>query len=250
MTDQSFDQRLRERAKLVLRRTLQRADLDIGRGPFANRLTATLRSRGIGTILDVGANVGQYASLARGAGHAGSIISCEPLAGAFAELSSRASSDPSWTVLNVAVGAESGTTTINVAANSYSSSIRPMTDAHVSAAPGSEYVAQEQVPVTTVTDLVSAHGVDPATSLLKIDTQGFEDEVLAGAGDLVGRFAAIQLELSFVELYEGQRLHDELVAAMSDAGYRIQQLDPGFSDLDGRLLQVDGLFVLRSGDLA
>jgi hypothetical protein len=123
-----------------------------------------------------------------------------------------------------------------------------MTDAHLSAAPSSGYVATETVPVTTVKAIASEHGVDPARTLLKIDTQGFEDEVLRGAGDLVGRFAAIQLELSFVELYEGQLLYEDLVAQMAQAGYRIQQIDPGFSNPDGRLLQVDGVFVLTADD--
>lgn len=247
MTDQTLHQRVRERAKLAVRRTLQRADLDIGRAPLANRLAATLTSRDITTVIDVGANVGQYASLLRGAGFAGRIISCEPLTGAFAELAERASRDGGWTALHTAVGATPGTTTINVSRNSYSSSLRAMTSAHVKAAPGSDIVSTEPVEVTTVADLVREHDVEPSRTLLKIDTQGFEDEVLAGAGDLVGRFAAVQLELSFVELYEGQRLHDELVALMTAAGYRIQQLDPGFSDAAGRLLQVDAVFV-RSAD--
>lgn len=244
MSDQSLTNRARETAKLVLRRALQRADLEIGRDSYASRVVRTLRSQGIDTVIDVGANVGQYALLTRTAGFEGRIISCEPLSGAYAELRSRSDRDPSWTALNLAVGDAPGTTTINVSENSFSSSIRDMTSTHVDAAPGSAYVATEEVTVTTVAELVERHGVDPARTLLKVDTQGFEEEVLRGAGDLVGRFKAVQLELSFVELYAGQRLHDELVGDLAAAGYRIQQLDPGFSDPDGRLLQVDGLFVL------
>ena len=84
-----------------------------------------------------------------------------------------------------------------------------MTDAHLTNAPGSEYISTETVDVTTVADLVQEHSVTPRRTLLKIDTQGFEDEVLAGAGDHVDEFAAIQLELSMVELYEGQSLFDD-----------------------------------------
>ncbi|MCR4514752.1 FkbM family methyltransferase [Aeromicrobium sp. 50.2.37] len=248
MSDQTLTNRVRETAKLALRRALQRADLEIGRGSYASRLAATLRSRGIDTVVDVGSNVGQFSTLLRSAGYAGTIHGYEPLSGAYAELAARAAKDPRWTVHHAAVGAAPGSLTINVSANSFSSSIRPMTDAHRTAAPGSDYVASEPVDVTTVALLVQEHGIVPERSLLKIDTQGFEDEVLQGAGDLVGRFAAIQLELSFVELYAGQRLHDELVRDLQAAGYRLQQLDPGFSDQDGRLLQVDGLFVLTSHD--
>lgn len=146
------------------------------------------------------------------------------------------------------MGASTGTTSINVSANSFSSSIRSMNDAHLEAAPDSKYIATEEVAVTTVRDIVAAHDLDPAHSLLKIDTQGFEDEVLRGAGELIGLIAAVQLELSFVELYEGQLLFDELVATMASSGYRIQQLQPGISDRTGRMLQTDGLFVRTIDD--
>ena len=248
MTDQPLSNRARETGKLWVRRALQRVDIEIGRGSYASRLVHTLDARRIRTVLDVGANVGQYAALTRNAGYDGQIISCEPLGGAFAELSRRAARDDRWTALNTAVGASSGTATINVSENSFSSSIRDMTDTHLRTAPQSRVIGTETVPVTTVTDLVSTHRLDPGRTLLKVDTQGFEDEVLRGAGDLIGQVAAIQLELSFVELYEGQQLFDDLVAGMSRAGYRIQQLQPGISDATGRMLQVDGLFVLRSGD--
>ncbi|MGJ9412767.1 FkbM family methyltransferase [Aeromicrobium sp. CF4.19] len=246
MTDQTMANRAREKAKLALRKAMQRADLEIGRGSFAGRLAATLDARDVDTVLDVGANVGQYAALLRSAGFTGRIISCEPLSGAYAELGQRAAKDPRWTAVNTAVGAEPGEITINVAANSFSSSVRDMTDAHLRAAPGSGYVSSERVPLTTVAELVAEQRVDPTRCLLKIDTQGFEDEVLRGAGGLVGTLAAVQLELSFVELYAGQSLFDELVARMAALGYRIQQLDPGISDRDGRLLQVDGVFVLAT----
>ena len=72
--------------------------------------------------------------------------------------------------------------------------------------------------------------------------------MLAGAEPVLGKIAAVQLELSFVELYDGQLLFDELVGAMARDGYRIQQLEPGISDPDGRMLQVDGLFVRLADD--
>lgn len=247
MSDQSRTNRARETAKLWVRRALQRADLQIGRGSYASRLAQTLQAHHVDTVLDIGANVGQYAVLTRTAGFAGRIISCEPLSGAYGELSQRAARDERWTALNTAVGAETGSATINVSQNSFSSSIRDMTTAHLETAPGSRYFTTEDVHVTTVRDLVETYAIDPARCLLKIDTQGFEGEVLRGAGDLVGQVEAIQLELSFVELYDGQLLFDELVARMASGGYRIQQLEPGISDEAGRLLQVDGLFLRRDG---
>jgi FkbM family methyltransferase len=181
--------------------------------------------------------------MVRRAGYAGRIISCEPLNGAYGQLAGRARRDDRWTVLQTAVGREPGTTTINVSANSFSSSVRPMTDAHITNAPGSEYISTEKVDVTTVAELVKEHSVVPARTLLKIDTQGFEDEVLAGAGDHLDEFAAIQLELSMVELYEGQSLFDDHYALMREHGFRLHIMEPGFSGLTGQMMQCDGLFV-------
>ncbi|HET9419551.1 MAG TPA: FkbM family methyltransferase [Nocardioides sp.] len=243
VTDQTLANRVRERAKLMVRGVLHRVDLDLSRDPYTHRLARTLDTYEIDTILDIGANVGQYASMVRRAGFQGRIISCEPLTGAYRELAGRAKRDHRWTPLRTAVGSEPGTTTINVAANSFSSSVRTMTDAHLSNAPGSEYISTETVDVTTVRDLVKEHSVVPSRALLKIDTQGFEDEVLAGAGDHVDEFAAIQLELSMVELYEGQSLFDDHYASMRDHGFRLHIMEPGFAGRTGQMLQCDGLFV-------
>jgi FkbM family methyltransferase len=170
------------------------------------------------------------------------VVSVEPLSGAFAELSRRAAGDPRWEVVNAAVG-DGETATINVAANSFSSSLLPMTSTHISAAPGSEPVGTEDVAMVGVPALAERFSVDPARTLLKIDTQGFEGQVLDSAGALVDELAAVQLELSFVELYAGQPLYDELVARMRAAGLTLWSMETGFSDQDGRLMQVDGLFV-------
>lgn len=240
--DQTFSNRLRENAKLMVRGMLHRVDLELSRDPYSRRLARSLQSFEVDTVLDIGANVGQFALMLRRAGFAGHIISCEPLSGAYAGLSARARRDDRWTALNLAVGRESSTTLINVSANSYSSSLRPMTDAHRTNAPGSDYISSEEVEVTTVIELVAAQAVDPTHTLLKVDTQGFEEEVLAGAGDLVGEIAAIQLELSTVELYEGQQLFEDLYRRLHTAGYRLWALEPGFAGDNGRMLQCDGLF--------
>lgn len=246
VTDQTLANRLRERAKLMVRGALQRVDLDVSRRPYSGRLVASLDAAGIDTVLDIGANVGQFGLMTRRAGFAGRIISCEPLAGAFQQLSARSARDDSWTPVRTAVGSSSGTTSINVSANSFSSSVLPMAEEHLRSAPGSAYIGTETVAMTTVRELVVAHSVEPSRCLLKIDTQGFEDEVLAGAGDLVDEFGAVQLELSFVELYTGQQLFDELYERMRSHGLHAHILEPGFSDPDGRLLQCDGLFVRDS----
>lgn len=242
MNDQSIGKRVREGAKLALRGALYRADLDLGRGPYPVRLARVLRARGIDTVVDVGANVGQFGALLRSAGYRGRIVSVEPLSGAYAVLSRRAARDGSWSTFRAAVS-EGSSATMHVAANSYSSSLLPMTDTHVTAAPGSEIRGVEDVPCITVPELFANYRMEPERTLLKVDTQGFEDRVLDSAGDLLDHVAAIQLELSFVELYAGQALFDDLVARVRSRGLVLWSLETGFSDATGRLMQCDGLFV-------
>lgn len=244
--EQSFKAQARESAKLAIRHGMTRLDLDIARDPYMKRLVRTMATHGIGTVIDVGANVGQFGTQLRHAGFTRQIVSVEPLSSAYAVLSRRASKDSNWEAVRGAVGEGGGEIEINVSANSYSSSLLKVTDAHLDAAPASQVVATESVPMVSLRDLVAERRIDPATTLLKVDTQGYESQVLDGAGPLVGEFAAIQLELSVVELYAGQVLHDELIARLSAAGYGMWSMETGISGRDGRLLQYDGLFVRRS----
>lgn len=239
----TFRQNARESAKLALRRALYKFDLDISRQPFTQQVGKTLRANHIDTVVDVGANIGQYASMLRSFGFEGQIISVEPLDDAFAVLKRRCAKDARWSAVNAAAGAEPGTLTIHKASNSYSSSLLPITSRHTDAAPKSVTVGEQEVSVLTVSDLVATYSIDPSRTLLKVDTQGYEMPVLKGAGALLDEFAALQLEMSFVELYDGQVLFDELREDIQGRGFRIWAVESGFSDQDGRMLQCDALFL-------
>ena len=238
-----------EAAKLRVRQALHRGGIELARDPYVNRLVRALGHAGVTTVLDVGANVGQYASMLRSAGFDGRILSLEPLQDAHASLAARAASDDRWQTRRAAAGDAPGEAVLNVSANSYSSSLRPMAERHVRADPRSVVIDTQSVPVVTVRDVVREEQIDPATCLLKIDTQGHERAVLDGAGPLLDDLAAVQLELSFVELYEGQELYDDLVAAMRSRGFVLWSLETGMSDATGRLLQCDGLFVKEERDV-
>lgn len=236
--------RVNEYAITALRNALHKRNLDIVRNPYWVTLVRTLGWLDVDTILDVGANIGQYGSGIQASGFSGRIVSCEPLPDAFAQLEHRAARSPRWTPLNTAVGAASGTVEVNVSANSYSSSVLPLTNACLDAAPKSRVVSSVLASLTTVQQLVAAHHIKPERTLLKIDTQGYEAAVLDGAGDALSEFAAVQLELSLVSLYEGQALFYELDARLRDIGFVLFSIEPGFCDpATGQMLQCDGLFI-------
>ena len=198
----------------------------------------------IDLVLDVGANTGQFARQCRAAGYNGKILSFEPSASAHAALLRSAASDPLWAVADrMALGAANGETEINIAVNSYSSSILPMLDAHRSAAPNSVYIQKERVPLRRLDDVVVATVPSHNNIFLKLDVQGYESHVLAGAAQVLAHSVALQLEMSLLPLYLGETLMPQMHADLAAQGFALWDLEPSFRDpATGRLLQVDGIF--------
>lgn len=208
------------------------------------RLFKLIAHHGVDVILDVGANAGQYGRFLRFGGYSGSIISFEPLSDAHCALSKTAQDDPKWIVApRMALGDTTGRIKIHVAGNSTSSSVLPMREAHERAAPTSKYVESELVNLRRLDDF-SHPALDQAQSiLLKIDTQGYEKEVLAGAKALLGRIRGIQVELSLMQLYSGQAEYREIIDLLEEYGFELWSITPGFVDpATGRMLQMDGIF--------
>jgi FkbM family methyltransferase len=205
---------------------------------------------GINLLIDVGANAGQFATLCRAHGYQGSILSFEPSSAAHRELLKTAASDPLWTVANrMALGAATGEAEINIAANSFSSSILPMLDSHLSAAPESQYIQREMVPVRRLDDVLP-EDAESCKIFLKLDVQGYEPQVLSGAAHTLTQTSAVQLEMSLLPLYEGEQLLPQMSAAMKARGFDLWDLEPSFRDTNtGRLLQVDGIFTRQPAEL-
>lgn len=197
-------------------------------------------------LFDVGANEGQFAFEAVASGYKGRVVSVEPSRKAHASLLKRAGKFGKWHVASrCALGAKSGQGTLNIAANSMSSSLRPMKALHAEAAPGAHYISAETVGVSTFDALFDSYASpDDRGIILKVDVQGHEDAVLAGADQSLSRVSAILMELSLVDLYEGQSLLPDHILALAAIGFKLWDLDRGFMDVrTGRLLQVDATFV-------
>jgi FkbM family methyltransferase len=218
--------------------------VEVSRQPYTYRLVERLTSHEITTVVDVGANTGQYATKLLEARYRGAILSVEPLRTPYEQLAAKAAKRPNWDAVRAAMSAEPGTLTVHIAGNSQSSSVLPMLDLHASAAPKSQYIGTEEVPASTVDDLLGEWGIDPAACFLKIDVQGYESSVLDGAARTLPALAMVELELSLAPLYDGQALMPELMQRMADNGLVPWSLNPTFADArTGQLLQVDGVFV-------
>jgi FkbM family methyltransferase len=212
--------------------------------PSANRRLTMIAHHRINTVIDVGANTGQYASALRRAGYKGEILSFEPLSDAYAELEKKSRHDPKWRIFNCAIGSENGEAEINIAGNSESSSLLPMLDAHLRSAPESKYRATERVKVSTLDSALENVLSKDSRAFLKIDTQGYEHYVIQGARSQLRQVCLIECELSLTPLYEGQYLCQDMLTLLDGLGFKPVHFDPIFSDLTtGHCLQVDGIFV-------
>lgn len=205
-----------------------------------------LKARDLGatTILDIGANTGQFAEEAFKAGWAGKIVSFEPVSTAHAGLLARAAPyGDRWIVPSaMAIGSQDMDSEINVSANVVSSSLLPVNAASTSVIAETGYTGTETIHVRRLDGVI-----DPAWGgpfAIKIDTQGFELEVVKGAAETLGRTMVIMAEMSLAPLYDGGVRFDELSSHILAAGFRCIALTEGFADYDrNEVLQVDGVFV-------
>lgn len=236
--------------KTTLRRLARTSGYDIVKWhPIPAEVTARKRlldGFGIDVILDVGANAGQFAlSLRDPMGYRGQIVSFEPLPDAFAHLRGLADKDPAWEAHNIALGDVDGELKLNVSKNRVSSSFFAIRDTSTSVEPDSAYETECMVTVRSLDSLLPDLDVVKADSrvMLKLDTQGFESRVIAGAKESLSRMSLVQMEMSLVRLYDDEVLFLDMCNLMRQLGFDLIALDPGFADVTtGRLLQADGLF--------
>lgn len=210
----------------------------------AARLAKLLSSHNIDLVLDVGANQGQYAGYLRSIGYHGRIVCFEPLSDAYTILSNYARKDRKTIIApRMALGDHKGSATINVAANSESSSLLMVSDAHLKAEPLVKSIGTETVSLNRLDEVALDYMTDIDSVFLKIDVQGYELSVLRGAGELLSKIRGIQIELSLEPLYDGEPLYREMIEIVEAAGFELHDINPCFSDNEtGKTYQLDGIF--------
>lgn len=228
----------------ALRRLGRHLGVDVSRYPQATpefRANQLLERYGVDLVLDVGANHGGYSAMLRRSGYRERIVSFEPVREPFAHLRAEAARDPLWTVLPFAIGDVDGTVEIHVAGNhAASSSVLGMLPRHAEAAPDSRYIASESVPQRTLNSLWPELVSQGDRVFLKLDVQGAEKKALVGAGERLSQCIGVQLEISFLPLYEGGMLYREALDWMESWGFIPAYVLPGFTDPQtGQMYQCD-----------
>jgi len=195
------------------------------------------------SVIDVGANVGQFAVAALRLLGPSRLDAFEPLPDAVSALKRHLDGERGVTIHPVALGAAPGELPLHVNAHSHSSSLLPLAEAHRSAFPNARELAEVGVHVGTLDEELSSADL-PTPILLKVDAQGYERWVLDGAPATLRRTEWVLLELSFRQMYEGEPPFLEMVKYMSVRGFRfVRPVGWLASSVTGEILQCDALFV-------
>ncbi len=204
-------------------------------------LNTSLAHYGINVVLDVGANTGQYGTALRALGFRGRIVSFEPQQAPFSQLAALAARDGNWQAVNLGLGDADGPRAINLYQDTTMGSMLTFSgDLNRFSA---SKLGTETIQVRTLDGIFEQYAGPADKVLLKIDTQGFEKPVLAGAARSLERIVGVQIELSITPLYTEQPRIEEMILCLRDKGFVLWQLIPGAILFDtGQELEVDGVF--------
>lgn len=204
-------------------------------GSLGSHLVVLFRHLAINCVLDVGANRGDFGVFLRNNGYRGHIVSFEPNREVFQQLQRTAQSDGRWTAHNVALGSADETKPFVITHNSYLSSFhRP-----ISHYEGFEVEAVEPVQVRRLDGMLDA--VLPPVShprlYLKMDTQGWDLEVLRGSSGCLDRILALQTEVAVEADYEGMPMFVEALTTLSALGFGVSAMFKVARDVHSGLLR-------------
>ncbi|MGH8119775.1 MAG: FkbM family methyltransferase [Gammaproteobacteria bacterium] len=210
-------------------------------------LLELFRRLDINCVLDVGANMGQYATGLRNAGFTGHILSFEPVRECFDALARH--QDERWRIFNFALGAAAATLDFQVTRkNVFSSFLSPNEYAAKRFRESARVTGTEKVMVKRLDDVFS--GIVPLSEprvFLKLDTQGYDLEVLKGARKVLPFIRGLQSEISCKAIYSGMPTHIESLKFIDELGYEITDIYPlGHDKQDMCLLEFDCVFRKRS----
>ena len=220
----------------------------LGRLPFAAHLKRLFAKHDIRCVLDVGANRGQFRDFLREeVGFGGTIVSFEPLRSMFVQLEDKARLDPKWKPINVALGPADGHMSLNVmAATEFASFLTPNPK-------GPQYkdnvvVATENVTVRRLDSIVPEiqSQLSVENPYLKLDTQGYDLRVIAGAGSYLDSVRALQTEMSVLPIYEEMPSFEEALSVLRKRGFDITGMFPVCEDGKMRLVEFDCVMLNRA----
>lgn len=239
--------RLKDLAKGAVRAALAEVGVELRSIRTLPDHLECLRGLGIRTVLDVGANTGQFVRRVRRLLPEAAIHAFEPLPTAYASLARLAARDPLVTAHAFALGESDAEADMQVNVYSPSSSLLRMNE---TAAREFPYIAAKgflKINVRSLDRFAQERRLE-GPIFVKLDVQGFEDRVVRGGSDTLARAVALLSEVTFVPLYEGQVLFTELYAGLRGLGFHCAGMFDNIVGSGGRILQSDALFLRGTGE--
>lgn len=213
------------------------------------RDAAILNHLGIKYVIDVGANTGQFAESLFDFDYKGTVISFEPVLACYKSLKKRAENNTKHIVAErCAVGDVDDKININISDDSVFSSVLKIKDDHTKLRPKSRIVKQEVVDIHRLDTIIEKYIPEDETSiLLKIDTQGFEKNVLDGAVNTIKRVKGIKIEIPLVPIYNDTRFtFYEIIDFMKENNFVPYNFNTeGVNLKTGRVFTIDGTFFVE-----
>ncbi|MCE5341259.1 MAG: FkbM family methyltransferase [Planctomycetaceae bacterium] len=226
--------------KHLIRCVLNRFGLEIIKAPQSY---GWLVDENIKTILDIGANVGQFAFRMHKILPHAKIYPFEPLQDCYKKLCSKTKNNTKFLCFNYALGSEQGRQLIYHNEFSDSSSLLPMEQLHVDAFPFTKNVKQEYIEIRTLDSVAETLELNK-NILIKMDVQGFEDKVILGGEKTISLAKILIVETSFEPLYKGQILFNGMYELLTSKGFTFKGCeDILYHPKTGRILQCNSIFV-------
>lgn len=212
------------------------------------RTTTIFKHNNIDLVIDVGANTGQFAESLFDFGYTKDVISFEPVLTCHNTLIERSKKYKSWTVAErCAIGERDGKVPIHITEDSVFSSVLKIQDWHSKLKPKSEIVKTEDVALFSLDTILKKYDPDLAKRriILKIDTQGYEQQVLEGATELLKTVVGIKIEIPLTPIYEnvGLLFYDTMTFLNENGFSPYSFNNEGVNLTTGRVNTIDGLFL-------
>ena len=195
------------------------------------------------TVIDVGANRGQFALDVEAVLPDTNVVSFEPMADAARAYRRLFAGNPLYSIWDCALGSSAGTSTLHVSGDDDSSSLLRIGAGQVALFPKSAERETQSVTVELMDNVIDPDQlVEPV--FMKIDVQGYELEVLRGATQTLANVHWVYVECSFEELYEKQPLAGEITSWLHKRGFMLSGVG-AVMQTRGRIVQADLMFEKR-----
>ncbi|HWM37319.1 MAG TPA: FkbM family methyltransferase [Streptomyces sp.] len=208
----------------------------------ARHVADLLANYEVNCVFDVGANKGQYGKQLREFGYRGRIVSFEPVPEALDRLRKVAQRDPDWLVYPCALGRDESVESMFLGWKTMNSLLEPSAYGQKRYKRFANTTQTTQVQLRRLDEVLdhALEGLANPRPYLKMDTQGFDMEVFAGAGRRIDEFVGMQSEVAPLRLYEGSPHMTEAIAAYEDAGFEITGMYPVTREQStGRVVEFD-----------